>query len=136
MIDEAMPQPEADEGDGESLPETVDEPVSAPASPPRSPLWKQVWAWLVGNTEPETLAEQRRELDAAIAADPDTPVNYVLRGEYFLTSDDPDAAEADFRRALDLAAHQAVESDWGFVAQAVEDRALVGLKKAEQRGRE
>lgn len=133
MIDEAMTQPEADAGDGESPPETADGTVSAPASQPRAPLWKQIWAWLVGNVEPDTLAEQRRELDAAIAADPDTPINYVLRGELFLTSDDPDAAAADFHRALDLAAHQALESDWGFVAQVVEDRALVGLKKVQGR---
>ncbi|MCB9450726.1 MAG: hypothetical protein H6672_04770 [Anaerolineaceae bacterium] len=136
MTDEVMPVPEADEGSDAagSLLETVDEPVSFPTDPPR-PFWQRVWAWLTDVQTPESLAEQARELDAAIAAEPENPVNYMLRGEYHLTNENPDAAEADFRLALDLASQQVEHANWGFVAQVVADRAQVGLKQAQQRRR-
>jgi len=127
MTDEVMPQSGADNG-------ASDEPVMPAAAPLRRPWWIQVWARLVERRDPDTLADQRHELDTAIAANPDTAVNYLLRGEYLLTNGDPGAAEADFRRAFDLAARQLAGSDWGLVAQAVADRALVGLKKTQERG--
>ena len=136
MTDEVMPVPEADEGSGATgfPPETGVEPISLPTDPPR-PLWQRVWAWLTEAQTPESLAEQGQELDTAIAAAPENPVNYLLRGEYFLTNENPDAAEADFRMALDLANQQVEHANWGFVAQVVADRAQVGLKKAQARQR-
>jgi hypothetical protein len=131
MTDEVMPQSGVDDGNDDSPP--VDEPAMPPATLPRRPWWKQAWAGLLEQRDPVALAEQRHALDSAIAANPDVPVNYLLRGEFLLTNGDPGAAEADFRRALDLAAQQLENADWGFIAQAVEDRARVGLKKAQER---
>ena len=39
---------------------------------------------------------------------------------------------ADFQQGLDMARAQFEQSDWGIVAQAVQDRAMQGLKLAEK----
>ena len=76
------------------------------------------------------MAARLRRLDRAIAAAPDAPVNYVLRGELRLKLRDRDQAAADFQRALALTDEAFRASDWGLVAQALADRALVGLRRA------
>lgn len=68
-----------------------------------------------------------------IAMQPDTAGNYVLRGELLLQLGEAALAAADFRAALELTAAQLQTDDWGFVTQALQDRALVGLKKALRR---
>ena len=69
-------------------------------------------------------------LNWAISAFPDAPANYVLRGELLLGIGDSLGAAADFRRALELALNEVESEDWGLVAQALQDRALVGLRDA------
>ena len=74
--------------------------------------------------------ERWHNLNWAIAAYPDVAANYVLRGELLLKQGDTLGAISDFRRALELAAEQVETEDWGVVAQAVQDRALAGLRDA------
>ena len=69
-------------------------------------------------------------LNWAISAYPGAPANYILRGELLLKMGDTVGAAADFRRALELAAGEVETQDWGFTAQAMQDRALAGLRDA------
>jgi hypothetical protein len=68
-------------------------------------------------------------LTDAIAANPDSAANYVLRGELFLQHGERELAYADFVKALTLAAAQLESDDWGLVGQAVQDRAEAGLRR-------
>lgn len=70
------------------------------------------------------------ELNSAIASHPDSPMNYVLRGELHLANGDREAAVADFQTAVSLADSEFAQSDWGLIAQAARDRALHGLRRA------
>ncbi|MBZ0290680.1 MAG: hypothetical protein K8I30_23850 [Anaerolineae bacterium] len=79
------------------------------------------------------IAERIRHLDAAIENAADTPSNYVLRGELYLSTREYALARRDFQRAYELATAQFQQSDWGLMAQAMQDRALAGLQKAEKR---
>ncbi len=74
-----------------------------------------------------------RELDHVIALRPDVVVNYVLRGELHLKQNKYELAASDFERACKLAAEQMQTNNWGIVAQAMYDRAQVGLKQVERR---
>jgi tetratricopeptide (TPR) repeat protein len=78
-------------------------------------------------------SEHFRYLDQAIEIAPDTAANYVLRGELYLKAREYALARRDFQRAYELAARQFERSNWGIIAQAMQDRALVGLQKAENR---
>jgi hypothetical protein len=71
-----------------------------------------------------------RELSLAIIEYPRSPSNYVLRGELYLHYREYARAEADFRRALLLAAEQVETQSWGILAQAMQDRALAGWRQA------
>jgi tetratricopeptide (TPR) repeat protein len=73
-----------------------------------------------------------RELSLAIIEYPRSPSNYVLRGELYLHYREYGRAEADFRRALLLAAEAVETENWGILAQAMQDRALAGWQKAVQ----
>jgi len=73
-----------------------------------------------------------RELDQAILNYPDTPMNYVLRGEFWVKYFQPEKAILDFEKALRLAQDELDRSDWEYREQAVIDRAEQGLRKARQ----
>jgi tetratricopeptide (TPR) repeat protein len=148
MPDEAMPSEEAEEAyappdlptlsnetevdhdepltgtDGELV--IVEEKVKRPET-----FWQRVKKVLFGSGE---AVEQRlRSLSLAIEKYPETPVNYVLRGELYLDVKEYELAAADFQRALELAAAQFEASDWGGIAQVMRDRAAAGLAKAQHR---
>ncbi len=74
--------------------------------------------------------ERWHNLNWMIVTYPEVAANYVLRGELLLRQGDTLGAIADFRRGLDLALEQMEQEDWGMVAQAVQDRALAGLRDA------
>jgi uncharacterized protein HemY len=74
-----------------------------------------------------------RELNQGIVNHPEAPTNYVLRGELALATRDYEQAAADFEKALELASAQVETSDWGVLAQAMQDRAYRGLKEARRR---
>lgn len=72
-------------------------------------------------------------LTAQIDAHPDGPANYVLRGELYLKAGEAALAAADFRQALALTQALLETANWGFIAQALEDRARTGLERAARR---
>ena len=80
----------------------------------------------------EVIEERLHSLSRAIEDAPETPANYVLRGELYLEVGEYELAEADFQRGLELAAAQFETSDWGIVAQVMRDRAEAGLASAQQ----
>lgn len=65
---------------------------------------------------------------------PNTPTNYILRGEVYLTLRQAASAAADFRRALDLAEAHSADLSWGYANAAFIDRAAQGLRRAQQHG--
>src|SRR4051812_6637381 len=62
-------------------------------------------------------------LTTAIEKNPEAPVNYVLRGEMLLDGGDLDLAADDFHKALVLAQSRAEGANWGYIYQALADRA-------------
>ncbi len=76
------------------------------------------------------LVERMGELTSAIELFPDSPANYVLRGDLFLDGGDTDLAVADFEHAIRLADRQAETANWGYVYRALADRAREGLRRA------
>jgi hypothetical protein len=64
-----------------------------------------------------------------IEADPDSPVNYLLRGEEWLAREQWEQAGADFETALELAGQLLEQSAWGYVYQSYVDRAEAGLRQ-------
>jgi len=69
------------------------------------------------------------ELNVSIEFSPNSPTNYVLRGELFLERREVHLARADFEVALELAEAFDAEEGWGIVEQVMRDRALDGLAK-------
>ncbi|MBI5666682.1 MAG: hypothetical protein HZC41_01630 [Chloroflexi bacterium] len=91
------------------------------------------WGWLRRWFNGESADLRAADLTSGIEQHPETPANYVFRGELLLQTGAYAAAADDFRRALELAAQQVETARWGLVAQAVQDRALAGLERAERR---
>jgi hypothetical protein len=75
------------------------------------------------------LTPQIRFLSRLIEADPDAPVNYLLRGEEWLMCGEPGQARADFEAARDRSEHLLDQSAWGYIYQAYIDRAERGLRQ-------
>jgi hypothetical protein len=74
-----------------------------------------------------------RSLNRAIAEHPESPTNYVLRGELGIESKAYDQAISDFKKALELASIQVETSTWGIIAQVMQDRAHRGLAEARRK---
>jgi uncharacterized protein HemY len=75
-------------------------------------------------------AQRLRLLSRKIEKIPEAPVNYVLRGELYLSVNEYERAAADFRQALALAEALDPELDWGYINAAYIDRAHEGLRQA------
>jgi len=71
-------------------------------------------------------------LSETIERYPEEPVNYLLRGEAWLTAGDPRRAASDFEAARDLVRQRLAQSAWGYVEQAYLDRAMIGLAECRQ----
>ena len=124
-------------------------------SPPRDPLDSDVVAedWAFAGDAPQTgeaqgqpgvgwlarllglrrravLSARIQQLDQAVERTSGSPTAYVLRGEAYLALGERAAAAADFRQALALAEADYAASDWGLVGQAMQDRAIEGLRRA------
>lgn len=69
-----------------------------------------------------------RLLNRKIEQFPESPVNYVLRGELYAAAGDEESAASDFRTAIRLAEKLDPELDWGYVNTAYIDRAEEGLR--------
>ncbi len=94
--------------------------------------WERIKS-LFGGGSGESLTRRLIALDERIDAEPEAAGNYVLRGELFLHLRDYERAYADFQRGLERAQVEYASSDWGIVAQAMQDRALMGLARAERK---
>jgi hypothetical protein len=75
------------------------------------------------------MSRRLQALDLAIECAPDAPVNYLLRGEYWLEVGEVDLARQDLEAARDLAKGQVESSDWGYIYQSYHDRAEALLKR-------
>jgi hypothetical protein len=71
-------------------------------------------------------------LSRAIKADPNAPVNYLLRGEEWLARGQVEQAQVDFLRARARAEDMLRESAWGYIYQSYIDRVDAGLRYCEQ----
>ncbi|MDZ4764552.1 MAG: hypothetical protein SGI73_08365 [Chloroflexota bacterium] len=71
-------------------------------------------------------------LTEQIAVFPNAAVNYVLRGELYAKHGEYALAAADFGKGLALASAQLLRANWGFVEQAVQDRAELGLRRVQR----
>lgn len=140
MTDEFAPISHGETAEnGEVTPEVAEgfflsssEPTAEDTTPSPTPvsLLERIRTLLFGT---ETQTEERlRELTHAIAMRPESPSNYVLRGELYLSVGLPDLASSDFEMAHELALSQLENKDWGVVAQGMLDRAQVGMKKAQK----
>ena len=69
------------------------------------------------------------ELTAAIEHYPGAPSNYVLRGELYLDVRLFTLAAQDFQKALELADPLAESANWGYINEALADRAREGLRQ-------
>lgn len=103
--------------------QTLDVPLAPPVPEPEPSLVGR----LLGRRRDQ---DHLYRLSGAIDRYPDSPSNYVLRGELYLKVGETALAEADFRQALSLAQADYETSRWGLVAQALQDRARAGLTKA------
>jgi hypothetical protein len=93
-------------------------------------FWGRLRALLFGSDR--DLEQRLRALNQAIAGADNTPTNYVLRGELYLELGAYKLALADFEHAEKLATYQLDEHNWGFIAQAMLDRAQAGMVKAKR----
>lgn len=78
------------------------------------------------------MKDQLFALDFSIQQNPDVAVNYLLRGEYWLTEGDVLQAQDDLWKARELAQAALADSDWGYIYQSYIDRADRMLALAEQ----
>lgn len=126
------------ESDREPIPTETEsaQPLGAPQSPSEPPAAQP----LTPSESPSEPPLSRREaervarleaLTAAIAAAPDDPINYVLRGELRLSLGERAEAAEDFRRGLLLIAAIG-ETDWGYIHTALAERAQAGLRRCVQ----
>lgn len=128
--DEAMYAPDV-------TPEPSDEPVALPEA-----ALDGVETVAAANTLEPSISEKAKRtrqpdgdetrievLSLAIERYPDAAVNYVLRGEAWLALGDDAKALDDFRAALALADDAASSARWGYVEQALADRAREGLRQ-------
>jgi tetratricopeptide (TPR) repeat protein len=95
-------------------------------------FWQKLYRRLLPTRQQKSdqLAERLLELDEIVALFPDTPMNYVLRGELYLEAGQAELALVDFRRGLEIASRKVESDSWGLVAQVAQDRAQLGLKRA------
>lgn len=89
--------------------------------------------WLRGLFGSDSTEARTAELTQMIESYPETAANYVFRGELLLKRRAYEQAADDFRHALELTTRQVRTAAWGLVAQALQDRALVGLEQAQRR---
>lgn len=97
-------------------------------------IWERLTAWLNLSAADRQNRQMERiqNLTRAISRGPASAALYVCRGESYLEAGDLSSAAADFRQALALAEVQFKTETWGVVAQALRERAFLGLQQAQQ----
>lgn len=123
------------EAETEALPEAPSEDFAPVADATLSTPLATLEMRVAPNGERQYTGRERwlRDLNHAIADHPEAPTNYVLRGELALETRDYEQAVADFEKGLELASAQVETSDWGILAQTMQERAYRGLKEARRR---
>lgn len=96
----------------------------------RPTIFQRFWRWLRPTSQ--TYHYRLVMLERSIDSDPQSPVGYVLRGEVYLAMNEPHKAMLDFKAALERSERQLQTREWGVVAQAMQDRAQAGLKRAQR----
>lgn len=76
--------------------------------------------------------ERLEALNTAVIRYPEEPVNFILRGELLLQLGDYVSALRDFQTGFEAASRQVETSNWGLMAQGMQDRAHAGLVKAKR----
>lgn len=127
QVDEAQ---EPEHGSTEPYEPLPQNEAPVPAAPPTRSFWDKVRGWL-GMGEP--VAQRFDDLNRAIEMNPESAVNYVLRGELYFQSREYALAQADFQHGLTLAQQQYEANAWGLVAQSVQDRAVAGLQRVRRK---
>lgn len=115
--------------------EVTEDAVSTPSHMSRQPgLLRQILGFFYQSpaTRASDLARRLRELNVSIEVAPESPTNYVLRGEVFLERKEYHLAKADFETALELAEAFDATDGWGLIEQVMRDRALDGMKKVQR----
>ncbi len=81
--------------------------------------------------EPPEPPEKSRleELTDAIKAFPNSPTNYILRAEVLYALRDYEASAQDFYTGWKLAREAAQTADWGYIYEALIERAEAGLHR-------
>lgn len=129
-----LPAEEADEtaavGRETSDAVSADDRIGVSAAPAPN-IWQRLRRLFV--TQPSDAAGRLAQLTRAIDDTPDSASNYVLRGEIYMEMREYALAYTDFQRAAEVAAAAFEAADWGLLEQALRDRALAGLRKAERR---
>lgn len=122
-----VPEPEAESA---SAPDMAD--VGAEAAALAAPLEPSVSEKAKRAPRPDGYETRIEVLSLAIERFPDAAVNYVLRGEAWLGMGNRANALDDFRAALALASEAAEGARWGYVEQALADRAHEALRRLEK----
>jgi hypothetical protein len=137
-VTESQPQAETDLGGQLPVaqePAVVVETLSESSEPvkvqPQLTGWQRVQSIFFGSSA--DTAARLNNLTQAVEDAPDSAVNYVLRAEVYMDLREYALAQADFQRAVDLAQVQFELADWGFLDQAMRDRAVTGLEKVQRR---
>ena len=141
----SMDQSEMDEADSavardiarevEDLPERwYDSGIPEQETIPAQSFWQRLLNGLWPSPKERYNRQQQRleELNQALVHHPETPANYVLRGELYLEMGEAERAADDFSRALGIASAQVETDDWGFISQVMQDRAEIGLANADR----
>lgn len=119
----------ADDESTEQIQPVADADIAPAGRDNREGWFTRLRARLTGAQARRTYTTERLiALTRAIERHPNSAVNYVVRGEIYAEIGEVERAAADFRQALSLAEAQYAEDDWGLVSQAVQDRAVAGLK--------
>jgi tetratricopeptide (TPR) repeat protein len=113
----------------DALPDTY---VDAPDLPEESETSqpKRRFGWF---RQGDSQQERLDDLNMTIKLYPESASNYVLRGEWFEQQKQYELAIADYEMARQLASEQVATDSWGLVNQAVQDRAIRGLRRVTNR---
>ena len=114
-VDDSLDSGETAELDGEVATET-EAAAETQADQPTDSLWVRLRRAIYdGKSQPDDPVFIRRmnRLTEAIEIAPDSPANYILRGEMYLKAGLYEGARADFQMAVELASDQYDHSNWG-----------------------
>jgi tetratricopeptide (TPR) repeat protein len=84
---------------------------------------KRRWPWSASRQD------DLEALSMSIELYPDNPTSYLLRGEHFEAQRQFHLAAVDYQQALALAQEDVQTARWGLIAQVVQDRAMMGLRR-------